>query len=103
VKPPLVVDARGLFCPKPVIKTSEAIQTIEPGDLLEVVADDPAIVIDLPAWCASNGHAIRRREVREKTYRFFVEKAGAASDNRGTLVPDQSVGTGGEEPGKTDP
>jgi tRNA 2-thiouridine synthesizing protein A len=82
VKPRVIVDTRGLFCPLPVIKTSDALQDIDPGGFVEVIADDPAIVIDLPAWCDSNGHAIRHREKLERTYHFIVEKGGAAGDMR---------------------
>jgi tRNA 2-thiouridine synthesizing protein A len=82
VKPRVVIDTRGLFCPMPVIKTSDALQNIDPGGLVEVIADDPAIVLDLPAWCNSNGHTIRQRKKHERTYRFIVEKGGAAGDMR---------------------
>jgi len=87
VKPRVVIDTRGLFCPLPVIKTSQALQNIDPGGLIEVIADDPAIVLDLPAWCHSNGHTIRRREKRERTYRFIVEKGGAAGGEPGAGGP----------------
>ena len=71
---PVVVDTRGLFCPVPIIRTSDAMRNIVAGALLEVIADDPAIESDLPAWCRSNGHKIVSRSVTESTYRFWVQK-----------------------------
>jgi tRNA 2-thiouridine synthesizing protein A len=77
VNPQLIVDTRGLSCPMPVIKTSDALKQLDSGALLEVVSDDPAIELDLPAWCKSNGHTIRHREKRAGAFRFIVEKGGA--------------------------
>jgi tRNA 2-thiouridine synthesizing protein A len=75
VKPTIVVDTRGLFCPMPVIKTSEAVKKIDPGSLVEVISDDPAIKSDMPAWCGSQGHTIRSQVKDENgVYRFIVEK-----------------------------
>ena len=77
MNPQLIVDTRGLFCPMPVIKTSDALKQLDSGALLEVVSDDPAIELDLPAWCKSNGHTIRHREKHAGAFRFIVEKGGA--------------------------
>jgi len=76
MKPALVLDTRGLFCPLPVAKTAEAMRNLEPGAVLEVVADDPAIEFDLPAWCTSAGHRIVRSERKGEVFRFFIEKRG---------------------------
>lgn len=54
----VVVDARGTFCPVPVIRTAEAARNLEAGSVIEVLSDDPAIEFDLPAWCKSMGHEI---------------------------------------------
>ena len=76
----MVVDTRGLFCPMPVIKTSDALKNLDPGSIVEVVSDDPAIEFDLPAWCQSNGHTIRRSEKQSGVYRYFVEKRRDVED-----------------------
>jgi tRNA 2-thiouridine synthesizing protein A len=74
VKPHVVVDTRGFFCPVPVIKTSEALRNLDPGTIVEVIADDPAIEFDLPAWCWSNGHTILESSRESGVRRFLVEK-----------------------------
>jgi len=52
------LDARHLICPMPVIRTQEHIQTLAPGDELEVLATDPGALQDIPAWCRVHGHEV---------------------------------------------
>ena len=74
VTPDAVIDTVGLFCPVPIIRTSERIRRMRTGDVLEVLSDDRVILIDMPAWCRSMGHAYlgSRREGTE--YHLFVRK-----------------------------
>ena len=46
------VDARGLSCPMPIVKTAQAIKTVASGELIEVLATDPGSVKDFAAWSA---------------------------------------------------
>ena len=55
---PLVVDARGLRCPAPVIRLARAAAGAEPGTELTVLATDPAAAHDVPAWARMRGHAM---------------------------------------------
>lgn len=71
----VVVDTRGTFCPVPIIRTSEAMRNLHAGGVLEVVADDPAIEHDLPAWCRSHGHTIRSMRRSGRDFHYLVEKA----------------------------
>lgn len=57
-EPRLRVDCLGLFCPLPIIRTAEAIRTLDEGEVLELLGDDPGIREDLPAWCRSTGHEL---------------------------------------------
>jgi tRNA 2-thiouridine synthesizing protein A len=52
------LDARGLLCPLPVIRTQHRIASLAPGDELEVVASDPGALHDIPAWCRVHGHEV---------------------------------------------
>jgi tRNA 2-thiouridine synthesizing protein A len=56
--PDVIVNTRGMFCPAPIIKLSEAIRNVDSGRVVELVSDDPAIEYDLPAWCKSAGHTV---------------------------------------------
>lgn len=45
------LDCRGMPCPRPVIELAKRIAEVEVGEVLAVVADDPAAAYDVPAWC----------------------------------------------------
>jgi tRNA 2-thiouridine synthesizing protein A len=75
MKPNMIIDTRGLFCPIPVIKTSEALKNIEGGTLVEVISDDPAIEFDMPAWCESTGHTIVLMTREGTSFRYIIKKS----------------------------
>jgi tRNA 2-thiouridine synthesizing protein A len=52
----LVIDALGKRCPLPVIMLAKLAAQQPPGTVIEVIADDPAAAIDIPAWCRMRGH-----------------------------------------------
>lgn len=52
------LDVLGLFCPVPILLAAREMQNLRPGDLLEVVGDDPGIHEDMPAWCDQAGHRL---------------------------------------------
>jgi tRNA 2-thiouridine synthesizing protein A len=55
--PDLVVDARGLKCPLPVLRLRKRMAPLAPGALVRLLADDPAAHVDVPHFCAEQGHA----------------------------------------------
>ena len=67
-----VLDARGLKCPMPIVKTAQAIKTVASGELLEVLATDPGAVADFAAWSRSTGNAIVESTVTDGVYRFLL-------------------------------
>jgi tRNA 2-thiouridine synthesizing protein A len=71
------LDARGLLCPMPVIRTQNRIADLAPGDTLEVRASDPGALHDIPAWCRVHGHEVieSRREQNDIIVRVRVGKA----------------------------
>jgi tRNA 2-thiouridine synthesizing protein A len=52
----IVVDCRGKRCPLPVIELARAVPGAAVGDVVRVVADDPAAAWDIEAWCRLRGH-----------------------------------------------
>ena len=52
------VDARRLLCPLPVIRTQDAVADMQAGERLQVLATDPGVKNDIPAWCRINGHEV---------------------------------------------
>lgn len=59
------LDARGLLCPLPVIRTQDRVRGLVPGTLLEVVATDAGTLHDIPAWCRVHGHELISAETED--------------------------------------
>lgn len=66
------VDALGSRCPVPVRLLGRAVARRHPGDLVELLADDPLIAVDLPAWCHRHGHLLVRMEVADGRHRAVI-------------------------------
>jgi TusA-related sulfurtransferase len=56
LKMDLVLDAKGLACPMPIVKTKKAMNGLEAGKVLEVLATDKGSKADMKAWAQSSGH-----------------------------------------------
>ena len=50
-----VLDCRGQRCPLPVIALAKRLPAVEVGDVVRLLADDPAAAYDVPAWCRMRG------------------------------------------------
>jgi tRNA 2-thiouridine synthesizing protein A len=68
------VDARGLACPMPIIRTARAIAEMESGELLEVLATDPGSTKDFVAWSRTTGHDLVEQSVEAGVYRFLLRR-----------------------------
>lgn len=69
------LDARGLICPMPVIRTQNKIAELAPGDILEVTATDPGALHDIPAWCRVHGHEVLAAAREDHEIRITVRVA----------------------------
>ncbi len=56
ITPNQSLDCVGLYCPVPIIKTTQKIKEMKTGEVLEVEADDEGILSDMPAWCKTTGN-----------------------------------------------
>jgi len=72
VKPTKTVDCVGLYCPQPLFQTRENIDSIEVGEILEVIADDPAAEEDIKRFAKRTGNTIVRLEKKGDILRFFI-------------------------------
>jgi tRNA 2-thiouridine synthesizing protein A len=68
------VDARGLSCPLPIVKTALAIRNLVSGQLVEVLATDPGSTKDFTAWTKTTGHELVESSVDGKVFRYIVRK-----------------------------
>ena len=68
------VDARGLSCPLPIVKTALAIRELASGDMIEILATDPGSTKDFTAWSKTTGHELVESSVDGKVFRYVVRK-----------------------------
>ncbi|MDQ0158405.1 sulfurtransferase TusA family protein [Alkalibacillus salilacus] len=68
------LDAKGLACPMPIVKTKKAIDDVESGEILEVQATDAGAKSDLAAWTKSSGHELVDTKEEGGVYTFYVKK-----------------------------
>lgn len=68
------LDCVGLFCPEPLFQTRAAMDQIEVGQVLEVLADDPAAEEDLTRFAKRAGHEIVSIEDADGFKRFLIRK-----------------------------
>ena len=52
------LDARNILCPLPVIRTQNAVQNLQKGDIITVTCTDPGAMNDIPTWSRINGHKV---------------------------------------------
>lgn len=68
------LDARGLGCPLPIIKTKKSLNGLTPGQILKVISTDPGSVADMQAFTEQTGNQLLSSEVQNKDYVFFIKK-----------------------------
>ena len=68
------VDCVGLYCPVPVMRAKDEIDALEEGNLMELVADDPASAEDIPRWAKRAGHRFLTMQRKEDEYIFLIQK-----------------------------
>ena len=71
-----LLDAKGLDCPLPILKTKVALSRMKAGEVLHVAATDPHSVIDFKAFCARTPHELVRHEDGGGLFEFWLRKSG---------------------------
>lgn len=74
------LDAKGLNCPLPILKTKVLLNKMEADTIIKVEATDPHSEIDFQAYCARTNHELINTTVVEDVYTFFIKRA--ASPNK---------------------
>ncbi|MEX1996481.1 MAG: sulfurtransferase TusA family protein [Nitrosopumilaceae archaeon] len=69
-----IIDVRGLFCPEPVFRTKIEIERMTVGNILKVIADDPAAEEDISRWVNRNGHQLLGINKTDKDLEFTIKK-----------------------------
>ncbi len=76
MKADVILDVKGLTCPMPVLKTKKAIDVMDSGQTLEVIATDPASRADIPAFLDRLGHELVEADEEEGIFSFLIKKNG---------------------------
>jgi TusA-related sulfurtransferase len=68
------LDTIGLYCPVPLFKAREGIDSIKVGEVLEILADDPAAEEDITRFVKRTGHELVKFDNNEGNLRFLIKK-----------------------------
>jgi len=68
------LDARGLNCPLPILRCKKAINKLESGQVLKIVATDPGSVKDFQAFCKQTGNELLETTEAGDEFTFFIKK-----------------------------
>ncbi|MCJ7605289.1 MAG: sulfurtransferase TusA family protein [Dehalococcoidales bacterium] len=68
------LDCVGLYCPMPIVKTAQKIKEMKNGEVLEVIADDKGIKLDMPAWAKTTGNEYMGLEEEGGEIKVYVKK-----------------------------
>ena len=70
----LEIDAIGLLCPLPVLRTRKRMMPLATGSIVRVLTTDPAALIDMPHYCAESGHEYLSQSEDGRTTIHFIRK-----------------------------
>lgn len=69
-----VLDAKGLACPMPIVKTRKEMKDMESGQVLEILATDKGAKADMTAWAKSGGHELMEIQEEGDVLKFWIKK-----------------------------
>ncbi len=69
------LDARGLNCPLPILRAKKAINGLEDGQVLKIIATDPGSVKDFEAFCKQTGNELVSTAEDGGEFTFFIKKS----------------------------
>lgn len=67
-----LLDAKGLNCPLPILKTKKALKDVPVGETLEILSTDPGSVADFEAFCRTTGNQLVESGSDDGVYRFII-------------------------------
>ncbi|MGD6776588.1 sulfurtransferase TusA family protein [Sutcliffiella horikoshii] len=70
-----VLDAKGLACPMPLVKTKKALNEVNVGEILEVITTDKGAKTDLASWCKATGNELLDMKEENDVFTFYIKKA----------------------------
>lgn len=83
----MIVDAKGLACPMPIVKTKKAMNELQPGQVMEVHATDKGSKADMKAWAESTGHQYLGTIEEGDVLKHYLRKANDGELKEETKFP----------------
>ena len=74
IKADIVLDCVGLYCPVPIFETRKKINSMEKGQILKLMADDPGSKPDMEGWARTTGNELLNVEEEDGVYTFYIKK-----------------------------
>jgi tRNA 2-thiouridine synthesizing protein A len=74
ITPDFELDVRGEACPYPLIRTKQQVDKLQKGEVLKILANDPAASQNIDAWTKKSGNELLTVELNSGTYVIFVRK-----------------------------
>ncbi|AXN40955.1 sulfurtransferase TusA family protein [Peribacillus butanolivorans] len=69
-----MLDAKGLACPMPIVRTKKAMNDLQSGQVLEIHVTDKGAKADLAAWSKSGGHELVETVEENEVLKFWIRK-----------------------------
>jgi len=67
------LDAKGIACPLPILKTKKLIKGMNPGQILKITATDPGSVKDFSAFCVQTGNELLSSDENDGVYSYLIK------------------------------
>ena len=70
-----ILDARGLNCPLPILRTRKALSALTAGETLKVISSDPGSIRDISSFCQQTGDELLENSTDQAEFTFIIRKA----------------------------
>jgi len=74
ITPDQTLDCSGMACPMPILKTKKAVDSLQIGQILKMIATDPGSSADMDAWTKKTGHELLASEQEGSKFIFFIKR-----------------------------
>lgn len=74
ITPDQTLDCSGLACPMPILKTKKAVDSLQLGQILKMIATDPGSTSDMEAWTQKTGHQLVASEKEGTKFIFYIKR-----------------------------
>jgi tRNA 2-thiouridine synthesizing protein A len=74
IVPDQTLDCSGLACPMPILKTKKAVDALQIGQILKMIATDPGSTSDMDAWTQKTGHQLVASEQEGGKFIFYIKR-----------------------------